>query len=158
MFSENNRITFRSQRGRAIPGVESLPQRRAIRDKALSLADDRLKQVKPLLQNAVDNSDVCFAMDFGKRVDDYFAVIAHFVVEVEGTWEMKSLPIGFIRPAEESKTARAIFSILQDIMQDLGINRYTFKLNAAISDEGANIVKAVKDNFAIRKSKSSKCC
>lgn len=110
-----------------------------------------MEHIKPLIQKAADDRGICFAMDHGKRIHDFFAVNAHFINETVDGWTMMRIPIGFADCSNQSKTADKIIEDIQEMASEWGLNPYVISLNAAISDEGTNILKAVKRSFVVGK-------
>lgn len=139
---------FRASRARGIVYAD-LPGVKAIKNKAMEISKMRVDKAKPLIQKAVEEHSACFALDHCKRIDDWLAVIVHYTEEACDGWVMQSRPYGFVKCEKDQKTGDEIYNCLLDVTQELGINRYDLPMNAAISDEGSNAVKALQPNFDI---------
>lgn len=143
-------LFFSAARGRGLCAAD-LPSNKTVRKKAMELSKMKIDKIKPVIQKAVEDHSACFALDHCKRIDDWLAVIVHFMNETNDSWVMQSRPIGFVKCKKDQKTGAEIYNCLLDIAQELGINRYDLPMNAAISDEGSNAVKAIQPNFYICK-------
>ncbi len=86
------------------------------------------------------------AIDYGQRLEDYLSVVYHGLKLSDNKLVMQELVIGFI-PSANEKNANNIWNEINDAVNYLDIFPEQLYSMIGISDEGSNVVKALKHNF-----------
>uniref|UniRef100_A0A914YEW5 Transposase n=1 Tax=Panagrolaimus superbus TaxID=310955 RepID=A0A914YEW5_9BILA len=133
------------KRGKSVALQEINISRKATKTAAMKTSQIEMNALKPVLSAASEIGEICFAVDHGKRLEDYLSLVAHFTIEDADGLQMIARPIGFLRV--NGKDAATVFKQIQELCQNIGINPHYLSKCAVISDEGSNMVKAVKGKF-----------
>lgn len=86
------------------------------------------------------------AADYGKRLDDYLCVTAHFIQATGSEWKLRCMPVGF-SVCSESKTSEQVWLDLIDALDPFGMSEDDIARCIGVSDEGANISGSLKNHM-----------
>lgn len=129
----------------------NFPCGQSVRNCVKVSTDNRIKSLKNDFNGYFELTPGSIAIDYGHRLEDYLSVVYHGVKLFNNKLEMKELVIGFIQSSTE-KTADVIWSEINEAVKTLDIVPEQINSMVGISDEGSNVIKALKLNFDERKS------
>jgi len=139
--------------------IETLmPNRTTISRNLQKATEKSISEFSPKLLKLIRNQGGSFAIDYGKRLKDYLAVVLYFF---DSDWYIfntlihkimkifiifrsyKSILIGMMRVGREKKTADNIWSHIIQSVEAFGIVEDDLINLHSCSDEGANVVAAL---------------
>lgn len=87
------------------------------------------------------------SLDYGHRLDDYLAVICHFIEPSSDGWKLCTLPVGFEKSTAETKTSSQVWLDLVDALELVDLKEENLAGTFCVTDEGSNVLKMAKEHF-----------
>lgn len=135
---------FSVLRKRAVDIKSVLPARHAISSHTANEANTRISRASGMLQPFRDHSGA-ISIDYGKRVEDYLAVVCHFIEADADGWRMRSLPVGFEMSDAETKEGPQVFLDLLDAVELVGLSEQDLEGAFCVTDEGSNVSRMARE-------------
>ncbi|KAH7717466.1 Protein C09E7.4 [Aphelenchoides avenae] len=139
-------INFGVKRKRPVDLSSVLPCRVTIASHCKSIASSRINKAEQLLEPFKEHGGA-ISLDYGHRVGDYLAVVAHFVEPAADGWKLRALPIGFDGSDIKSKEAEQIWFHLLDAIETVGLKEEDMRGVFCVTDEGKNVLAMSRDQF-----------
>lgn len=139
-------VPFSVKRKRPVDLSSVLPCRVTIASHCKSIASSRINKAEQLLEPFKEHGGA-ISLDYGHRVGDYLAVVAHFVEPAADGWKLRALPIGFDGSDIKSKEAEQIWFHLLDAIETVGLKEEDMRGVFCVTDEGKNVLAMSRDQF-----------
>ncbi|KAH7691232.1 hypothetical protein AAVH_40255 [Aphelenchoides avenae] len=124
---------------------DQLVNRMTVARRVSHIAEESYDKIKGIL-DILRESGGALAADYGKRLDDYLCVTAHFIQAGASGWQLRCVPVGF-SVCSESKTSEQVWLDMIDALDSFGMSEDDIAKCIGVSDEGANISGSLRDHM-----------
>lgn len=116
-----------------------LPCRKTIATHCKTVANARINKAEQMLEPFKEHGGA-ISLDYGHRVDDYLAVVCHYIEPTADGWKLRALPVGFDGSPIDKKEAPQIWLHLLDAIETVGLMEGHLQGIFCVTDEGKNVL------------------